>query len=104
MAGYLRDKFLERNLLAQKARKNTLTNQQKDENTIEWITFYRRNWNVYVERVLQIKLRPFQHFMLWLMCNSDVFFAMCARGASKSFIIGLGAICQTNLYPYSYTV
>ena len=58
MAGYLRDKFLERNLLAQKARKNTLTNQQKDENTIEWITFYRRNWNVYVERVLQIKLRP----------------------------------------------
>lgn len=104
MAGFLRTKFLQRNLQAEKARKRTLDRKEKEDNIIEWTTFYRRNWNVYVERVLGIKLRAFQHFMLWLMCNSDVFFAMCARGASKSFVIGLGAICQTNLYPYSYTV
>jgi len=82
--GYLRDKFLARNLQAEKARKNILSNKEKDDNVIEWITFYRRNWNVYVERVLGIKLRPFQHFMLWLMCNSDVFFAMCSKRESLS--------------------
>lgn len=98
---YLRAKILEKNLKASKAKRNSLNRKDKEDNIIEWITFYRRNWNVYVERILKIRLRPFQHFMLWLMSFSDIFFAMCCRGASKSFIVGLGAICQMNLYPYS---
>ena len=104
MAGYLRQKFLELNLQAQKARGNIFSSEEKEENTIEWITFYRRNWNVYVERILGIKLRPFQHFELWLMGNSDVFFGMRSRGGAKSFVAGLGAICAMSLYPYSEVV
>lgn len=104
MAGYLRKKFLELNLKAQKARENSVTDAKKEDNVIEWATLYRRNWNLYVERVLGIKLRPFQHFMLWLMGNSDVFFAICSRGASKSFVTGLGGICATQLYPYAEVV
>lgn len=104
MAGYLRKKFLERNLQAQKAKRSILNREEKDENTIEWSTFYRRNWNIYVERVLGIKLRLFQHFELWLMGNSDVFFGMRSRGGAKSFSAGLGAICAANLYPYSEVI
>ena len=79
MAGYLRTKYLDRRLQSTKAKKNSLSDKEKEDNVIEWITFYRRNWNIYVERVLGIELRPFQHFMLWLMGNSDVFFAICSK-------------------------
>ena len=35
---------------------------------------------------------------------SQVFFAICSRGLSKSFMAGLGAIIKMNLYPYSEVV
>ena len=38
------------------------------------------------------------------MCNSDVFFAICSRGAAKSFTAGLAAIIVMMLYPYSEVV
>ena len=51
-------------------RPKELTDEQKEENTIHWITFYRRNMNTYAERYLGIKLHPFQHMMLYLMSVS----------------------------------
>lgn len=54
--------------------------------------------------ILGIKLRPFQMLMIYLMGISDVFFAICSRGLSKTFIVGLGAIVKMNLYPYSEVV
>ena len=82
-------------------RPKELTDEQKEENTIHWITFYRRNMNTYAERYLGIKLHPFQHMMLYLMSVSQVFFAICSRGLSKSFMAGLFAVCKMMLYPYS---
>lgn len=35
---------------------------------------------------------------------SDVFFAICSRGLSKTFIVGLGNIVKMNLYPYTEAV
>lgn len=78
--------------------------KEKEDNIIEWITLFRRNWHIYVDMVLGIKLRPFQMIMIYLMGVSDVFFAICSRGLSKTFIVGLGAICKMNLYPYSEIV
>lgn len=54
--------------------------------------------------ILGIKLRPFQMLMIYLMGISDVFFAICSRGLSKTFIVGLGAIVKMNLYPYSEVI
>lgn len=82
----------------------TKKSKEKENNIIEWITVWRRNWHIYVDMVLGIKLRRFQMIMIYLMGISDVFFAICSRGLSKSFIVGLGAICKMNLYPYSEIV
>ena len=82
----------------------TKKSKEKEDNIIEWITVWRRNWHIYVDMVLGIKLRRFQMIMIYLMGVSDVFFAICSRGLSKSFIVGLGAICKMNLYPYSEIV
>ena len=83
---------------------STKKSRDKEDNIIEWITLFRRNWHIYVDMVLEIKLRFFQMIMIYLMGVSDVFFAICSRGLSKSFIVGLGAICKMNLYPYSEVV
>ena len=77
---------------------------EREANEIEWLTLFRRNWHIYVDMVLGIKLRPFQMIMIYLMGISNVFFAICSRGLSKSFMAGLGAICKMNLYPYSEIV
>ena len=60
--------------------------------------------NIYAERRLGIRLYPFQHVMIYLMSISQTFFAICTRGLSKSFIVGLFAVCKCMLFPYSEVV
>lgn len=82
-------------------RPKAITREQKSENIVKWTTFYRRNINLYANQRLKIKLHPFQHIMLYLMGVSQVFFAVCSRGLSKSFIVALFALCKALLFPYS---
>ena len=96
----LRKKFME-NHLRMGADSGSHVDSAKEENIIEWITLFRRNWHIFVDMVLQIKLKPFQMLMIYLMGVSDVFFAICSRGLSKSFIVSLAAIVKMLLFPYS---
>ena len=101
----LRRRYMENQLITTQYRSsNRKKNEEKEENLIHWITFFRRNWHVYVDFILGIKLRPFQQIMIYLMGVSEIFFGICSRGLSKSFIAGLGAIVKMNLYPYSEVV
>lgn len=77
------------------------TSREKRDNVKKWCSFYRRNINLYMSRHLKIRLHPFQHIMLYLMGVSQTFFAMCSRGASKSFLSGGFAMATCLLYPYS---
>lgn len=96
----LRKKFME-NHLRMGADSGSHVDSVKEDNIIDWLTLYRRNWHIFVDMVLQIKLKPFQMLMIYLMGVSDVFFAICSRGLSKSFIVSLAAIVKMLLYPYS---
>ena len=102
--GGLRRAFMENHLRGTVARGKGINSKQKEENAIEWISLFRRNWHIYVDMVLQIKLKPFQMLMIYLMGISDVFFAICSRGLSKTFMVGLAAIVKMLLYPYSEVV
>lgn len=88
----------------EKRRPKEKSYEEKKENVKKWTSFYRRNFNLYAKRHLQINLHPFQHIMLYLMGISQVFFAICSRGLSKSFIVGLYAMCKCLLFPYSEVV
>ena len=96
----LRKKFME-NHLRMGADSGGHVDSVKEENIIEWVSLFRRNWHIFVDMVLQIKLKPFQMLMIYLMGISDVFFAICSRGLSKSFIVSLAAIVKMLLFPYS---
>lgn len=78
--------------------------KQIEQNVIEWTTLFRRNWHIYAEYVLGVKLKFFQKVMLWLACQSDVFFALMSRGCSKSFLAGLMGVCKIMLCPYAEVV
>ena len=96
----LRKKFME-NHLRMGADSGSHVDSIKEDNIINWLSLFRRNWHIFVDMVLQIKLKPFQMLMIYLMGVSDVFFAICSRGLSKSFIVSLAAIVKMLLYPYS---
>ena len=93
--------LIKQRVLKEKKRPKDLSDTTKRENVKKWCTFYRRNVNLYASRHLQIRLHPFQHIMLYLMGESQVFFAICSRGLSKSFIAALYSFCKCLLYPYS---
>lgn len=94
-------KLIKERVRKEKNRPKELDPQIKRNNVKKWCTFYRRNINLYASRHLQIRLHPFQHIMLYLMGVSQVFFAICSRGLSKTFGVGLFAMCKCLLYPYS---
>jgi hypothetical protein len=77
------------------------TKEEKDIRTKQWCTFYRRNLNIYISERLRIKLRPFQHIIIYLMSISETFWAICSRGASKTFICAAFAVAWMLLYPKS---
>lgn len=87
-----------------KKKEKKIPYKQRRANIIEWVTFYRRNWNLYAAHRLLIPLYPFQHIMLYLMGISNTFFAICSRGLSKTFIVALGALIHAMLYPYAEVV
>ena len=58
------------------------TDAQKEQNLINWTSFYRRNINLYASQRLQVNIHPFQHIMLYLMGASQIFMAICSRGLS----------------------
>ncbi len=101
--GNLRRQFLDKQLITTGADSTGLTPKQKS-NVKKWTTRYRRNWDLFVEEVLGIKLYPIQKIMIHMMGISDLFFAIATRGAAKSFLVGIGAICELCLKSYSEIV
>lgn len=85
-------------------RKKRLTYEQLRQKTKDWCTFYRRNWNIYATDELGVKLHFFQQVAIFFAGISDVFYFMCGRGLSKSFLAALIAIIQCMLYPRSEVV
>lgn len=94
-------KLLRQRSLREHNRPKQMSQRDRDEQTKKWCTFYRRNINLYASERLRVKLHIFQHIMLYLMCISDTWFAICSRGLSKSFVVGLYAVCKCLLYPYT---
>lgn len=85
-------------------RPKAISKEKKLSNLKHWVTFYRRNINIYIRDRLGVRLEPYQHLMIWLMNKSMVFVGICARGAAKSFLLGLYASAMCLLYPHYQVV
>lgn len=74
------------------------------KNIKKWTSYYRRNFDLFTEQVLGIKLYPVQKMKIHMMGISDNYFDISTRGSAKSFLVGIGAICKFCLYSYSEIV
>lgn len=79
-------------------------NEKVEENAIEWTTLFRRNWDIYAEFYLGIKLRPYQRTALHEIGISDTYFWRAARNGAKSFVTAIASICKLMLYPNCWIV
>ena len=85
-------------------RKRKLTDEERKRQVRDWCTFYRRNWDIYATERLKINLKPFQCIAIHLLGISNIFYLMCSRGLSKTFMAALSAFIQCLLYPNSHIV
>ncbi len=100
----LRQQYLKKSLTTTNINdKSGLLPYQK-ENVKKWTAYYRRNFDLFAEEVLGIKLYDVQKMKVHMMGISDTYFDISTRGSAKSFLVGIGAICKFCLYPYSEIV
>ena len=64
-----------------------------------WVTLYRQNMSIFIEHYLQIKLFPYQRFMIELMSRSTEFIGIASRASAKSWLVACYCIARCILYP-----
>ena len=72
---------------------NTMSDEEKIANIIEWNHFWKNNLDIFCEDFLEIPLHPFQHNLLIEIQESDIATLVCSRGSSKSFCTAIAAVC-----------
>lgn len=83
---------------------NEYTPKNRRERVIEgmaiWGSYYRENFDVFIEEYLQFDfLKWFQLMLLAMMNRSRIFLWIAARGMGKSFLIAIFAVGRCILYP-----
>jgi len=87
-----------------KTLKKIQTTEEVEDNIIEWVTFYRRNINKFVEHYLGLNMHLYQALLLYLMNVAPMVVIVACRAAAKSFIIAVFACARCILYPGSRVV
>ena len=77
---------------------------ERQQNLIDWITFYRRNMHRFVEHYFGIKLYFYQIVWFYLMSSRDSYVAICSRAAAKTWLLAVLALARAVLYPNSEIV
>ena len=72
--------------------------------TIDWITFYRRNEEIFVTHYLGLQSHLFQEMWLHHMGVNDNTIIVSARTTSKTYSVAIHACVQCILYPGSLVV
>lgn len=75
------------------------TEEQRNENLMTWVGFWRKNVHRFVIDYLQINLKWFQILIIYLIDKYPTFMWIASRGASKSFMLALYSVVRCILYP-----
>lgn len=100
----LRRKYMENQLITTQYRSSSIATEQNVSRVKNWISFFRRNIEIYIEECLRIFLKPFQRVVFHQMGVSDNYTLICSRGLSKSWMVGTFAFAIADLYPRSEVV
>ena len=79
-------------------------NEQRQDNLIDWITFYRRNIHRFIQHYFGVQLYWYQILWIYFMSISENFVTIASRAAAKSWLIAVLAYARGVLYPNSEIV
>ena len=65
---------------------STNKSQEKLENMMVWVAFFRANIEIFIEDYFGFKLKTFQKIVLHLMDQYPLFMLVASRGLGKSFL------------------
>lgn len=80
----------------------TKTKEQQtelDKKKCQWVVFFRKNINLYIQYVLGVGMFPFQHYCIYTMSEADTMVDVSTRGVSKTWKAVLYGIAKCMLYP-----
>jgi len=100
----LRQQYLKKQLTTTNLRDTSGLLPYQKENVKKWVSYYRRNWDLFAEEVLGVKLYPVQKMKVHMMGVGNTYFDISTRGSAKSFLVGVGACCALCLEPYAEIV
>ena len=83
---------------------STNKSQEKLENMMVWVAFFRANIEIFIEDYFGFKLKTFQKIVLHLMDQYPLFMLVASRGLGKSFLSGLYSCARCVLYPNTRVV
>ena len=95
---------MENQLITTQYRYSSIATEQNVSRVKNWISFFLRNIEIYIEEYLRISLKPFQRVVFHQMGVSDNYTLICSRGLSKSWMVGTFAFAIADLYPRSEVV
>jgi hypothetical protein len=95
---------MENQLITTQYRSSSIATEQNVSRVKNWISFFRRNIEIYIEEYLRISLKPFQRVVFHQMGISDNYTLVCSRGLSKSWMVGTFAFAIADLYPRSEVI
>ena len=78
--------------------------QERRDNLIDWVTYYRRNIHRFIEHYFGIKLYGYQVLWIYAMSQSDSHVSICSRASGKTWLLAVFACAIAVLYPDSEIV
>lgn len=78
--------------------------QARQDNLIDWVTWYRRNIFFFISHYMGIHLYFYQRIWVYFASTRDSYVAIAARGDGKTWILAVLAIAKAILYPHSEVV
>ncbi len=80
------------NELINERKNHFISDEEKEQNVIEWNQFFKNNIDIFTEDFLEIPLFQYQKNMLLEIQESDMVTLVCSRGSSKSFCTAISAL------------
>ena len=75
-----------------------ISDEEYEHRIKDWTTLYRRNFDIFNEDYLGIKVNLMQKLMINVMSDNDMSDIICSRGGAKSFDVGLASLDYALLY------
>lgn len=75
--------------------------KEVNERKKRWITFWRKNPNLYIHYIMGVNSYPYQHYSYYLMGDSTQYVDVSTRGVSKTFKAITFGVSHCLMFPYA---